>query len=155
MAHDVNGLSFTDLMEESICELDEHLSGCYTDGEEDENLEEEFLSEDEELDEYCLLSLSDEELSELREELGIDVAEMDGILEATVKRVNSRGQISRTKDRKTRKRQASRTTGLSKTQRKQRARKAARTKKRSPGKLKKAVKKRNRAMKRRRQLSLS
>lgn len=70
--------------------------------------------------------------------------------EFMVKHVSSKGEITRTKDRKTRKQQAFQTTGLSKSKRRQIALRAAKTKRANPSgeikrkkKFKKALKKRD------------
>lgn len=52
--------------------------------------------------------------------------------EFMVKHVNAKGEMTRTKDRKTRERQASQTTGLSKSARRAIARKASKTKRANP-----------------------
>lgn len=82
----------------------------------------------------------------LREEEQLD--------EIIVKRVNAQGQISRVKDRKTRARLATQTTGLAKSKRRLIARKAAKTKKARPSIKVKAVRKFRRALKRRRSMGM-
>lgn len=79
----------------------------------------------------------------------ISIVESCSIQEAIVKHVNSKGEITRRKDRKTRERQAFQTTGLSKSTRRQIARKAVKTKRVNPSigriaqrKTKKALRKR-------------
>lgn len=74
--------------------------------------------------------------------------------EYIVKHVSSRGEVTRTKDRKTRARNAYATTGLSKSKRRQIARKATRTKRQNPSIQKRALRKRKRALKRREALGL-
>ncbi|UNA02282.1 prohead core protein [Serratia phage SP1] len=76
------------------------------------------------------------------------------INEVLVKRVNSSGQVSRVKDRKTRQRNAFQTTGLSKSKRRQIARKAAKTKRANPSIKTRANRKRKKAMKKRAALGL-
>lgn len=76
------------------------------------------------------------------------------INEVHVKRVNSAGQVSRVKDRKTRQRNAYQTTGLSKSKRRQIARKAAKTKRANPSIKTRANRKRKKAMKKRAALGL-
>lgn len=111
-------------------------------------------AESEELDLLCLLELDQEEAEELREELGLTVDEYCELLENTVRRVSSTGKVSRVATRKRRSRNATRTTGMSKSDRKRRARKAARTKKRSPGSMKRAVRKRKKALRKRKSLGI-
>ena len=74
--------------------------------------------------------------------------------EYIVKHVNAKREVSRTKDRKTRKLQAFQTTGLSKSRRREIARKAAKTKRADPGGQKIAVKRRKKALKARKMLGL-
>lgn len=75
--------------------------------------------------------------------------------EFIVKRVNSRGEVSRVKDRKTRERQAFQTTGLSKAKRRQIARKATKTKRANPSTQVRGERKRKKAIRKRRALGLS
>lgn len=74
--------------------------------------------------------------------------------EFIVKHVSSRGQITKTKDLKTRQIQAYQTTGLSKAKRREIARKAAKSKKSNPIGQKRAIKKKNKAMQRRKAMGL-
>lgn len=74
--------------------------------------------------------------------------------EYIVKHVNAKREVSRTKDRKTRKMQAFQTTGLSKSRRREIARKAAKTKRANPGGQRIAVKRRKKALKARKMLGL-
>ncbi len=85
--------------------------------------------------------------------LSINEAEED-IQETIVKRVNALGTVSRIKDRQTRERQATQTTGLSKSARRQIARKAAKTRRSHPSITRKAVRKQKKAMKKRDQMGL-
>ncbi len=75
--------------------------------------------------------------------------------EFIVKRVNSRGEVSRVKDRKTRERQAFQTTGLSKAKRRQIARKATKTKRANPSIQTRAGRKRKKALRKRKALGLN
>lgn len=75
--------------------------------------------------------------------------------EFIVKRVNSRGEVSRIKDRKTRERQAFQTTGLSKAKRRQIARKAVKTKRANPSTVTRGERKRKKALRKRKALGLS
>lgn len=75
--------------------------------------------------------------------------------EFIVKRVNSRGDVSRVKDRKTRERQAFQTTGLSKAKRRQIARKATKTKRANPSSQVRGERKRKKAIRKRKALGLS
>lgn len=114
---------------------------------------------DDYLDDFMLESFSDEEIEEIREELGIDSDQLDEndlerIEEQLRRRVTSTGNISRVQSRKVRSRRATATTGLSKSALRLRARKAAKTKKRKPGDTKKALRKRARALRKRKQLGL-
>lgn len=74
--------------------------------------------------------------------------------EFIVKHVDSKGEVTKKKDLKTRKREAYQTTGLSKATRRDIARKAAKTKKANPSILVKANKKKAKAMKKRKMLGL-
>lgn len=77
-------------------------------------------------------------------------------LSEVIKRhVDSSGSITRKKDRKTRERQATAKTGLSKSRRRQIARRAAKTKRANRGSVIRAQRKRKRALKKRRSLGLS
>lgn len=84
----------------------------------------------------------------------LSIHENEDIQETIVKRVNALGVISRVKDRETRKRLATQTTGLSKSTRRQIARKAAKTKRAKPSIARKATRKRRKAMKKRAALGL-
>lgn len=75
--------------------------------------------------------------------------------EFIVKHVDSKGTITRTKDRKTRARNAFQTTGLSKAKRRQIARKATKSKRANPSAQTRGLRKRKKAMKRREALGLS
>lgn len=75
--------------------------------------------------------------------------------EFIVKRVNSRGEVSRVKDRKTRERQAFQTTGLSKAKRRQIARKATKTKRANPSTQTRGERKRKKALRKRKALGLN
>lgn len=119
---------------------------------------------DSNIDDFVLESFDDDEILLIVDELGIQLDEDDfesiseedlaKLNEELRRRVTSRGQVSRVKDRKTRSRRANQTTGISKSQRKKRARKAARTRKRNPGSVRKAIKKRNRALRKRSQMNI-
>lgn len=74
--------------------------------------------------------------------------------EFIVKRVTSQGVISRVKDRRTRTRLATQTTGMSKAKRKLIARRAAKTKRANPSGKIRALRKRKRAMNRRKTMGL-
>lgn len=76
------------------------------------------------------------------------------ISERIVKRVNSKGKITRTQDRKTRRRKATQTTGMSPARRRQIARKASRTKKRNPMINRRALRKRKKALRKRKSMGL-
>ena len=84
----------------------------------------------------------------------IAAVENISISEAIVKHVNSKGEVTRTKDRETRKRNAFKTTGLTAATRRQIARKAAKTKRSQPTIGIKAQRKTKRALKRRKALGL-
>lgn len=75
--------------------------------------------------------------------------------EFIVKHVSSQGEVTRTKDRATRQRQAFQTTGLSKAKRRQIARKATKTKRSNPSSTTRAIRKRKKAIKRRQALGLN
>ena len=75
--------------------------------------------------------------------------------EFIVKHVSSKGTITRTKDRKTRERNAFQTTGLSKAKRRQIARKAVKSKRANPSAQIRGLRKRKKALKRRQALGLS
>lgn len=74
--------------------------------------------------------------------------------EKFVRRVNSLGQISRIKDRKTRERMATMTTGLSKARRREIARKTRRTKMANPSIGRRALRKRRKALLKRKAFGL-
>lgn len=74
--------------------------------------------------------------------------------EYIVKHVNSRGVVTRRKDRKTRERNAFQTTGLSKSKRRQIARRVVKTKRANPSIGKRAERKRKKALRRRKALGL-
>lgn len=90
----------------------------------------------------------------ISESLESEAEEVDQLCEAIVKRVDSRGQISRVLDRKTRRRRATQTTGLSKSKRRLIARKAVRTKKKDQAGQRKALKRRKRTLRKRKALGL-
>ena len=75
--------------------------------------------------------------------------------EFIVKHVSSRGEVTRTKDRATRQRNAYQTTGLSKAKRRQIARKTVKTKRSNPSSVARGVRKQKKALKRRKALGLS
>ena len=75
--------------------------------------------------------------------------------EFIVKHVDSRGTVTRTKDRKTRERNAFQTTGLSKSKRRQIARKAVKSKRANPSSVARGVRKQKKAIKRRKALGLN
>lgn len=75
--------------------------------------------------------------------------------EFIVKHVDSKGTVTRKKDRKTRERNAFQTTGLSKSKRRQIARKATKTKRANPSTQTRALRKRKKALKKRKALGLS
>lgn len=91
-----------------------------------------------------------EDLYETAEEL----LENYDLSEAIKRHVDASGSISRRKDRKTRERQATKTTGLSKSRRRQIARKSAKTKKADKGGQLRAQRKRKRAIGKRKSLGL-
>lgn len=82
----------------------------------------------------------------------LSIAESESIVETIVKHVDSRGTITRKKDRHTRERLATQTTGLSKSTRRQIARKMAKTKRANPSGTIRANRKRKRAMSRRKSM---
>lgn len=84
----------------------------------------------------------------------ISVQEGITLEEVLVKHVDAKGQITRKKDRETRKRLAYQTTGLSKSKRRLIARKAAKTRKANPSIVVRAMRKKKRAEKRRAAMGL-
>lgn len=107
-----------------------------------------FMAEAKELLEKFSGTFSAEEMMKLAENMATDTPELAvafGALsqeiplnEFMVKHVNSKGELSKTQDLKTRQRKAFQTTGLSKSARRQIARKAVKTKKANPsGQIKK------------------
>ncbi|AAX78746.1 protein of unknown function [Pseudotevenvirus RB43] len=74
--------------------------------------------------------------------------------EVIVKHVDSRGNVERRKDRKTRERNAYQTTGLTKSQRRQIARRAMKTKRANPSITTRAQRKRKKALRKRAALGL-
>lgn len=77
------------------------------------------------------------------------------INEFIVKHVSARGELTRTKDRKTRERNAFQTTGLSKAKRRQIARKATKTKRANPSIQVRGERKRKKARAKRKAFGLS
>ncbi|UPW39476.1 prohead core protein [Escherichia phage vB_EcoM_ESCO47] len=99
-----------------------------------------------------------ENMLETETDLAIAMASIineEQLNEFIVKHVSSRGEITRTKDRKTRERNAFQTTGLSKAKRRQIARKVVKAKKANPSGQARAQRKRKKAIKRRQALGLS
>lgn len=91
-----------------------------------------------------------EDLFETAEELLMNY----DLSEAIKRHVDASGEITRRKDRKTRQRQATATTGLSKSKRRQIARRAAKTKRANKGDSLRAQRKRRRAIVKRKTLGL-
>ncbi|QPI13942.1 prohead core protein [Serratia phage 4S] len=85
----------------------------------------------------------------------LSIVESEPLTEIMVKHVSSSGQVTRTKDRKTRERNAMQTTGLSKARRRQIARKATKTKRANPSIQTRSLRKRKKALKKRAALGLS
>ena len=98
--------------------------------------------------------ISEESLKRLQEDLELTDEEFQELEEKIVKHVDSKGKITKKKDRKTRARRATITTGRSKSSLKRSARKTARTKKRNPGGTRRALKKRKKAIRRRKQMGI-
>lgn len=91
-------------------------------------------------------------------EMGIALASLTeemALNEFLVKHVSSRGELTRTKDRKTRERNAFQTTGLSKAKRRQIARKATKTKRANPSIQVRGERKRKKARAKRKAFGLS
>ncbi|AJD81982.1 phage capsid and scaffold [Yersinia phage phiR1-RT] len=91
-------------------------------------------------------------------DLAIAIASLNEEMELNefiVKHVSSRGEVTKTHDRKTRSRRAFQTTGLSKAKRRAIARKVVRSKKSNPSATVRGSRKRKRAMKRRKIMGLS
>lgn len=91
-------------------------------------------------------------------ELGIALGSLNEEMqlnEFIVKHVSSRGELTRTKDRKTRERNAFQTTGLSKAKRRQIARKASKTKRANPSIQVRGERKRKKARAKRKAFGLS
>lgn len=99
---------------------------------------ERMLNTDESIEALAMLSL--------REEVSVE--------ESIVRHVNSAGIITRTKDRKTRERNATQTTGLTKGRRRQIARKAAKTRRANPSGQVRALRKTRKALKKRKQMGI-
>lgn len=97
----------------------------------------------------------DGDFETLKEELELDDEEFQELEEQLRRRVDSKGKVSRTKTKKVRKRQATRTTGMSQSQLRRRGRKAAKSRKRNPAGVRQAKRKRSKAMKRRKQMGIS
>lgn len=85
----------------------------------------------------------------------LSIIESTPLNEIMVKHVSSSGQVTRTKDRQTRARNATQTTGLSKARRRQIARKATKTKRANPSIQTRSLRKRKKALKKRAALGLS
>lgn len=125
------------------------------------NFEELLEAELNEVDDMCDEVLAefvedayDNDPAELAEDLEIPLEEAEELIEALVKRVNSRGQVRKVQSRDVRKRRATRTTKMSRAKLKKRARQAAKTRRKSPGTVRKAVKRRNKALRRRRSMGI-
>ncbi|QFR55808.1 prohead core protein [Yersinia phage JC221] len=84
----------------------------------------------------------------------MSIVENCSLDEIIVKHVDSRGNIERLKDRKTRERNAYQTTGLTKSQRRQIARRAMKTKRSNPSITTRAQRKRKKALRKRAALGL-
>lgn len=84
----------------------------------------------------------------------MSIAEGLSLDEVIVKHVDSRGNVERKKDRKTRERNAYQTTGLTKSQRRQIARRAMKTKRANPSITTRAQRKRKKALRKRAALGL-
>lgn len=84
----------------------------------------------------------------------MSIVEGLSIDEVIVKHVDSRGNIERKKDRKTRERNAFQTTGLTKSKRRQIARRALKTKRANPSINTRAQRKRKKALRKRAALGL-
>lgn len=85
----------------------------------------------------------------------LSVQEGLSLQEVIVKHVDAKGNITRTKDRETRKRLAYQTTGLSTAKRRLIARKAAKTRKANPTIVVRAMRKKKRAERRRKSMGLT
>lgn len=112
----------------------------------------------EESDETLLDFLEDaydtSEYDLMKEEMGFSDEEHEAIVEALVKRVDSKGNVTRTQNRRVRKARATQTTGLSRSALKARGRKAARARRANPGAVRQGLRKRRRALKRRKQMNI-
>lgn len=84
----------------------------------------------------------------------LSIQEGVSLQEIIVKHVDAKGNITRTKDRETRKRLAYQTTGLSTAKRRLIARKAAKTRKANPTIVVRAMRKKKRAERRRKSMGL-
>lgn len=122
-----------------------------------ELIESETQKLNEDHDELVLDFLSEayaDDFEAMKEELGMTDEAFDELKEALVKRVNSKGQVTKVKSRKIRKLRAPSTTGMSRAALKMRGRKSAKARKRSPGTMRVALKKRRKALKRRKQMGI-
>ena len=128
-------MDFNQLIEQEMIDLDDSLN---------ESL----------LEDYDALIGDGMTVQDIAESVGMEVSELEELVEAIKKQVTSTGDISRVKDRAFRARRATLTTGMSKSDLKKRARKAKKTKKRNVGGLRKSLKKRAKAMKRRKQMGI-
>ncbi|MBF84621.1 MAG: hypothetical protein CL489_09115 [Acidobacteria bacterium] len=97
----------------------------------------------------------DRKVAEELAELLANDGHIEEVAEAIERTVSSKGEITKRKDRKTRKRRATQTTGLSKSKRRQIARKAARTKKKNPSGQRKAARKAKIAKRKRKAMGIS
>lgn len=112
-----------------------------------------------------LAAFSKDEIAQIAEnmvdtqpDLAIALASLNEEIELNefiVKHVTSKGEVSKTQDRKTRARKAFQTTGLSKAKRRSIARKVVRSKKSNPSATARGTRKRKKAIKRRQALGLS
>ena len=121
-----------------------------------ESLESEYEKIDESYDDvYDMIEEEyGEDYARMQEELDLSDDEREAIVENIVKRVNSKGQVRRTKSRNVRSRRAVLTTGMSKAKLRLRARKSKLTRKRNPTAVRKGIRKSRKAKRRRSQMGI-
>jgi len=125
-------MSFIDLIEQETDSIDDlH-----------ESVVEDFISESFDLEDA-------DDIAELKEMFSYTDEDIEELKEALVRRVSADGTVRRVKNRKTRKRRATLTTGMSRAALARRGRMSARSLKRNPGAKRRGARKRKRALRQR------
>lgn len=124
----------------------------------DELIESELDVLDDECDEVLLdfieENYDDGDMQSLSEDLDLTLEEATELYEQLVKRVSSRGAVTRVRTASQRRKKATRTTKMSRSALTRRGRKSAKTRRKSPGAVRKAVRKRSKAMRKRKSMGI-